>query len=523
MLGSFDGRDRRTLATYAMTQRPEQLLVSVHEQLHEELHWSTAWGITSAMAGLLGGAGRRSDELTAAAGAMNAACVQVHERFATTVSCGTVGVEQARVLLAGNPLYLGYLHDGLALGGPESQWPWQFRESAIQMLLRTLMQPAELVDIASAGFDRLSLENIANERMQPDHRLAAVRQSAAGWWDATFAAVLDAHPLRGGDTGGRWSRDLPDDPAAMEQLKAWEETVLIPALGETARRHLTAAGFAVLGQDEYLEVAEALRASFLQLAPEDWQVELLTERHRLHEETLSAEREALLLAEDPAHVVLCDADELPARAGEFLLPAPDGPHVLAVLLDRSILRRQFRDLQEIPAQGPPLLALAGDPVAERTSRRVPLALMRPDISARALGEMFSSLPMLTLSTLRTSLHDEARKELLALDEAFVLVDLPLKTQVAAWIEQAGRVRLRVTDVSGPAAMNLVVLQIDGLEALWMLCFRSDGGIGELAQLLDRYPDALTADLDIPVGVVRRIGTVASWLHGAWWSLEETGD
>src|SRR4051812_9364766 len=86
LIGSFDGRDRRTLMAYALAGRPEQLLVSMHEQLHEELHWSTAWGVTSAMAGLLSRAGTRSDELAAVAATMNGACRGVHERFATTIS-----------------------------------------------------------------------------------------------------------------------------------------------------------------------------------------------------------------------------------------------------------------------------------------------------------------------------------------------------------------------------------------------------------------------------------------------------
>ena len=45
-------------------------------------------------------------------------------------------------------------------------------------------------------------------------------------------------------------------------------TVLIPALGDTARRRLSAAGFEVLAQIEYLEVVDARRASFVERAPD---------------------------------------------------------------------------------------------------------------------------------------------------------------------------------------------------------------------------------------------------------------
>lgn len=180
VLGSFDGRDRRTLMTHLVPDRPAQLLVSMHEQLHEELHWSTAWGVTSAMAGLLAGAGIRGDDLSAVAMTMNTVCREVHERFATTISSGAVGVPAAQVLLAGNPLYLGYLNDGLALGGPSDRWPWQFRESAVQMLLRVLMQPAELAGVAERGFSGLVLADIASETIHPDARLGCGTRPGTG-------------------------------------------------------------------------------------------------------------------------------------------------------------------------------------------------------------------------------------------------------------------------------------------------------------------------------------------------------
>jgi hypothetical protein len=71
----------------------------------------------------------------------------VHEVFATTISSGAVGVLEARGMLEGNNEYLGYLEAGLQLGG-YGGWPWQFRESAVQMVLRSLMPPRELLAIA---------------------------------------------------------------------------------------------------------------------------------------------------------------------------------------------------------------------------------------------------------------------------------------------------------------------------------------------------------------------------------------
>ena len=96
--GVIRALDRRTLMTHLVPERPAQLLVSMHEQLHEELHWSTARGVTSAIAGLLAGAGTRGDDLRAVALSMNTVCREVHERFATTISSGAVGVPAAQVV-----------------------------------------------------------------------------------------------------------------------------------------------------------------------------------------------------------------------------------------------------------------------------------------------------------------------------------------------------------------------------------------------------------------------------------------
>jgi hypothetical protein len=364
------------------------------------------------MAGLLARAGVRPEVLGAVATAMNCACREVHERFAATVSSGALGIPGARQLLAGDERYLAYLEDGVALGGPSDRWPWQFRESAIQMLLRTLMQPAELIAIAERGFAQLSLEDVADERMYPDVRLQAIGGSAGSWWEDSFAAVLASDPQRGGDTGGYWSRELPQDTEAMEVLKAWEDTVLIPALSDAARGHLAAAGMRALGQDEYLSVVDALRASFLELAPDGWQIEVFVERRRLHEEMLGAEREALILDRRRGQLELCEAAELSARAAEFLLEGPGGPQILA------IIRRQSAGLDELPVDGPPLVAMGGQPATrDGGDRRLPLALMRPGLSPTQLAAMFASLPVITRSSLRTSLQESARHALLELPEA----------------------------------------------------------------------------------------------------------
>lgn len=518
MLGSFDGRDSRRLMVFA-TDKPAQLLVSIHEQLHHELQWSTAWGLIAAMAGLLANAGVDEEALDSLARKANGGCWQVHEVFATTISSGAVGVPAARRLMAGNDLYLGYLEDGLRLGGPREAAPWQFRESAAQMLLRSLMQPAELAALAERGFARLRPSDLEPESIHPDPRLEAVALTAGGWWTETFAAILDGHPGRGGDTGGTWQRDLPDDEAAMDAMKSWEETVLIPTLQETADRHLRAAGFAVLDPGEYLEVAAALRDSFLELAPPEWEVEVLTGPRRLLDEPLGGEREAIVLHPQPARLVLRDADELAARTDEFLHQGQLGPRILSLYLGTDVLRRQFAGAEALLTPRP-LLGIAGNPSGSAGERAVPVSLMKPGVSPRDLVGMFQSLSVTTLTTLSTTLDPEAHGAVLALEQVLVLVDLPLRVQVESWIAGAGRVRLRVVELQGDRHLNLIVFKLDGFPQRCFLCFRSDAGIGELAQLLDRHPGDLTADLALSDEELDEIGSVSAWLVNTWHSFEE---
>jgi hypothetical protein len=405
LLGGFDGRDRREVHLYATSIRPEQLLVSMHEHLHHELHWSTGWGLVSAMAGLLSEADATSNvhrqRLRAVAAAANSTCRTVHEIFATTISAGAIGVLHSRQLLAGNSEYLAHLDNGVGLAGPTGTWPWQFRESASQMLLRALMQPAEVADIAERGFDRLRLRDVASAECQPDYRLGLVLAEAGQWWHATFEELIRDHPDRGGDRGGVWSRELPEDAADMEQLKAWEETVLIPTLQGTATRHLRRHGLAVLDQDAYLQVTTALRDSFAQLAPEDWQTELVVGSRAMTQEPLGAEREALVLHATPARLEAFSSEDLTAHATTFLFdPAEGRRHVLATWLPARVLARQLRGFVGDPFAEGPILALAGRPhLGDAGERIVPLAFMRPDVALADLVAMFSSLPTAVLTSL----------------------------------------------------------------------------------------------------------------------------
>jgi hypothetical protein len=523
LLGGFDGRDRREVHVYAVDTRPQQLLVSMHEQLHHELHWSTGWGLVAAMAGLLSEAGVDTERLRPVAAAANATCRRVHEVFATTIAASALGVKEAELLLTGNSEYLAHLQAGLHVAGSSSQWPWQFRESACQMLLRTLMQPAELAEVANRGLESTRVRDVAAISRQPDHRLAQVIDEAGSWWDDVFRDLIAQYPSRGGDRGGAWGRRLPEDAEAMDELKRWEESVLIPALQEVATARLRRLGFAVADQAEYLEMAQALSNSFTRLAPADWHTELLIGSRALSDEPLGAEREVLVLHPAPARIEAYESDDLARHATTFLFEPPQGPrHVLAAWLSTRTLARQFAEQISSHATDSPLLVLAGRPRRDESGGRMaPLAFLREDVTPTQLAAMFPSLPTIVLTTLTVTAERAWQPLVLELDEAFVLIDLPLRLQVGAWLEGEFTVRFRVIELNTTAAVNLVVFHLDELPTLWFLSYRTDAGFGELAQLLDRHGE-LQSGLEIPADTLAFIGTATSWLLAAWWRIEEVG-
>lgn len=520
LLGGFDGRDRRELHVYAVDERPAQLLVSMHEHLHHELQWSTTWGLVAAMSGLLS---EYSDDerLRDVAKLANAASRRVHEVFATTISCGVLGVQTSRALLAGNRTYLDHLDCGLHLGGPSHRWPWQFRESAAQMLLRSLMQPAELGAVVAGGFEKVRVRDIASLRdAHPDQRLRKLLGETGLWWDDAFGELLHECPGRGGDQGDLWGRSLPADPAAMEELKAWEESVLIPRLQQVATARLRDHGFEILDGAQYLQAVEQLRTSFVRLGPPDWQVEVLTGMRPMSQEPLGAEREAIVLHAGPAQVAICNQDDLSAHSTQFLFRPADGPaHVLAVYLPRRTLMRQFAGTGDLGEHGPPILALAGQPTINDVGTRVaPLAYMRTDLKPIELVEMFTTLPAAVLTSLTTTREPASREQVLELPMAYVLIDLPLALQVAAWIGDGWTVRFRTVEIRGSLPLNLIIFALDGLADLWFLSYRSDAGFGELAQLLDRY--RIVPGLELGGPTLAMIESITAWLMSAWWRIEE---
>jgi hypothetical protein len=514
--GQFDGRDARTVAAYLGNDRETQLLVSMHEHLHHELQWSTVWGVTAAMAGLLAEEGVETKKLRMIAAAFNSGARRVHEVFATTLSCGVLGIETTRACLA-EP-YTTFLDDGLSLGGP-ANWPWQFRESASQMILRSMMQPRKLIQMCEAGFQGMRLRHLADE-IYPDERLRTIASIAGRWWEDVFHDLLRDHPRRGGDTGGIWLRNIPGTPEEMDELKEWEETILIPVLQEHANGNLAALGIEVLDADEYLYCVDQLNESFNDLAPEEWQVEVLRDRRPMSGEPLGAEREIVQLRETRAKAVTVEEAELGLDPMPFFWAQEETvPHTLAIYVPSNLLREQFDGLDHLPATEQPLLALVGLAESDQLSDRVRLAFLQPSVTPRQLEDMFANTRHSTLTSLRTTRERGSQQLVLDTSCLMILVDLPLRTQVASWLRISEEIRFRVVQIESRHHLNLVVFHLAALPNCWFLSYRSDAGFGELAQLLDKYPE-LKPSLEIPSHEMTVVTSVSTLLTSSWFALKE---
>jgi hypothetical protein len=184
-----------------------------------------------------------------------------------------------------------------------------------------------------------------------------------------------------------------------------------------------------------------------------------------------------------------------------------------------VLRRQFTGLEWLPSEAPLLLALVTDPLQ---SHVVKFAVLDRAVSPRSLAGSFRSTPLVTLTTLSTTREPIGRERVLELESVLVLVDLPLRLQVEAWLDISPTVRFRVLGLEAPVPLNLTVFHLDDLPSCWFLNVRGEEGFAELAQLIDRHEDRLLHGLDVPDAVVSSITGAVRWILATWRRVDELG-
>jgi hypothetical protein len=133
--------------------------------------------------------------------------------------------------------------------------------------------------------------------------------------------------------------------------------------------------------------------------------------------------------------------------------------------------------------------------------------------------MFANTRHSTLTSLRTTRKRANQQLVLDTSCLMILVDLPLRTQVASWLRISEEIRFRVVQIESQHHLNLVVFHLAALPNCWFLSYRSDAGFGELAQLLDKYPE-LQPSLEIPSHEMTVVTSVSTLLTSSWFALKE---
>jgi hypothetical protein len=280
LLGGYDGAGAWVLAVRNLRGDSEQLMVEAHEGLHHELQTSSGLGLVSAMALLLAQRAFRPHALAELFHGLANDSAHTHEVFATTLSASVVGVGQAKAMLAGNPVYLGYLQRGLALGAA-----WSHHQTAAAAVLRCCMAPAGVFDLLDRGFGRVSRPGLSVRGGLPDQRLAA------------FEAA-----------GGRaaW-------PELVTELAAGLDDDSLPRrCYEQACKLLDAAGLPSVSWAEQEQVALAIKDAVGRVDPElAERLNIVTGRRPIWDDGLEFDRQKLVLRERlPAEILDLQAASL---------------------------------------------------------------------------------------------------------------------------------------------------------------------------------------------------------------------
>ncbi len=100
------------------------------------------------------------------------------------------------------------------------------------------------------------------------------------------------------------------------------------------------------------------------------------------------------------------------------------------------------------------------------------------------------------------------------------MDLPLNLQVSYWANDGWTVRFTAIDLQGTHDLTLLLFQLEQLPSLYFISYRTLAGFGEIAQILDRYPNNLSGGLAPEPEVIRQVMLVTNWLMAAWWRFQE---
>lgn len=522
LLGGYDGAGGWVITLPNIRGGDEQLMVETHEGLHHELQASSGLGLIGAMSLLLGTRGTRPLALKDLFRQLVRDSRQTHELFATTLSASVCGVGQARTLLRDNPVYLGYLERGLALGG-EPGTAWRYRETAAAAVLRCCMAPAGVFDLLETGFGRISRQRLPPRGGLPDERLAAFEGTGGADWPGLLDELAAEYPDQVNSDRDADRRQLPEAAGELAALRRFDEDVLLRRCYERACDVLARAGLPSVPWTEQEQVAHALREAVRQADPDLAQrLNVVTERRPVLDDGLEYDRQKVVLRDRlPAQVL--DPAETMTTVAPFIAEALDGTaHACGVWLSRAVVEKQFAIPPGIAL--PDLVAALLVPARARDGSAVArIGLLPASMTPREAQNLLGDVPLLVLTTHFTLTDENAARRLRQVEPVFVLMDLPVAWHVDDWIRQGASVRMALAPLegAGQADLDMVAFAVDRAPGFRFVCVGGRVGVSILVERLRRrHGDRIAISGELLRDDAAGFNLALNHVFGAWHVLDQ---
>jgi hypothetical protein len=522
LLGGYDGAGGWVITLPNIRGGDEQLMVEAHEGLHHELQASSGLGLIGAMSLLLAARGTRPLALKELFRKLAHDSRQTHELFATTLSASVCGVRQARILLRDNPVYLGYLERGLALGG-EPGTAWRYRETAAAAVLRCCMAPAGVFDLLEMGFGKASRQSLPPRGGLPDERLAAYEGTGGADWRGLLDELATDYPDQLDNERDVDRRQLPEGPEELAALRQFDEDVLLRRCYERACGVLAGAGFPSVTWTEQEQVAHALRDAVGQADPELAQrLNIVTARRPVLDDGLEYDRQKVMLR-DRLRAQVLDPAETMMTVTSFVAEALDGTaHACGVWLSRQVVEKQFA----IPPDTrlPDLVvALLARTRAHDGSTGVRIGLLPPSMTPRECQDLLGDVPLLVVTSHFTLTDEKAARGLRRVEPVFVLMDLPVAWHVDDWIRQGASVRMALVPLEGVGAaeLDMVAFTVDRARGFRFVCVGGRAGVSILVERLRRrHGEQITISGELVRADQEAFNLALNHVFGAWHVLDQ---
>jgi hypothetical protein len=447
---------------------------------------------------------------------------QAHELFATTLSASVCGIGQARVLLRDNPVYLGYLERGLALGG-EPDTAWRYRETAAAAALRCCMAPAGVLDLLEMGFGKASRQSLPIRGGSPDERLAAFEGTRGPDWREFIDDLAAQFPEQMGSERDADRRRLPEGAEELAALRQFDEDVLLRQCYERVCGVLAKAGLPSVAWAEQEQVAHALRDAVRQVDPDLAQrLNVVTARRPILDDGLEYDRQKVVLRDRLPAQVLDPADTM-MTVPSLLAEAADGTvHACGVWLSRQVVGKQFAipPGTELPDLTVALLVRAR---AQDGSSMVRIGLLPSSMTPRECQDLLGDVPLLVVTSHFTLTDESAASGLRRVEPVFVLMDLPVAWHVDDWVRQGATVRMALVPLEGvgPAELDMVAFAVDRAPGFRFVCIGGRVGVSILVERLRRrHGERLAISGQLVRDDAAAFNLVLNHVLGAWHVLDQ---